>query len=188
MNNAGLSIRRPVVQSLGRLEDFRRTLAVNYEMPATLSMRLLPRMLERGSGHIVNVSTIGVQTGAPNFPAYVASKAALDHFARALRLELGRRPVAITTVHMPLVRTPMLAPSKIYDSFPALSAARAARKIGWAVIRRPLRVAPRWATLVEVLHAGAPTLVAWAFDTLHEPFHRFMARRRRREGREPRDL
>ena len=188
VNNAGRSIRRSVVDY--KAEDLERLVTVNYLGPMALTLGLLPGMLERGDGHVVQVSTIGVQTGAPNFAAYVAAKAASDHFARSLRLELGGRGIDVTTIHVPLVRTAMLAPSRIYEAFPALGVEMAARRVGWAVVKRPIRVAPRWATSLEVVHAVAPGLLQWVFTRGHEPFHAWMARRldrmdtRRRETRE----
>lgn len=173
VNNAGHSVRRPVADY--KPEDLARLMAVNYVGPMTLTLGLLPAMLARGRGHVVQVSTIGVQTGAPNFAAYVAAKAAADHFARTLRLELGGRGIAVTTIQVPLVRTAMLAPTRIYDAFPALGADQAARRIARAIVTRPVRVAPRWTTLLEVVHAVAPGLLQWVFTLGHEPFHRFMA-------------
>jgi short-subunit dehydrogenase len=181
VNNAGRSIRRSVVDY--KAEDLERLMAVNYLGPMALTLGLLPEMLERGDGHVVQVSSIGVQTGAPNFAAYVAAKAASDHFARSLRLELGGRGIDVTTIQLPLVRTAMLAPSRIYEAFPALDTERAARRIGWAVVKRPIRVAPRWATLLEVVHAVAPGLLQWVFTRGHEPFHALMRRRLERMER-----
>lgn len=175
VNNAGRSIRRSVVEC--KTEDLERLMAVNYLGPMTLTLGLLPAMLERCGGHVVQVSTIGVQTGAPNFAAYVASKAAADHFVRSLRLELGGRGIDVTTVHVPLVRTPMMAPTRIYEAFPAQDVEKAAQRIGWAVVKRPIRVAPRWSTLLEVTHAMAPGLLQWVFTHGHEPFHALMSRR-----------
>jgi len=181
VNNAGRSIRRAAVDC--KPEDLERLVAVNYLGPMVLTLGLLPAMVERGFGHIVQVSTIGVQTGAPNFAAYVAAKAASDHFVRSLRLELGGRGIHATTIQVPLVRTAMLAPTRIYEAFPALSVERAARRIGWAVVKRPIRVAPRWATSLEVLHAVAPGLLQWVFTRGHEPFHALMRRRLERMDR-----
>ncbi len=175
VNNAGHSIRRSVTEY--EPEDLERLVAVNYLGPMTLTLGLVPGMLARGGGHVVQVSTIGVQTGAPNFAAYVAAKAASDHFARSIRLELGGRGIDVTTLQVPLVRTAMLAPTRIYNAFPALRSETAARRIGWAVVKRPVRVAPRWATLLEVVHAVTPGLLQWVFTRWHEPFHRAMARR-----------
>ena len=143
-------------------------MAVNYQGPLALTLGLLPAMLAQGRGHIVQISTIGVQTGAPNFAAYVAAKAASDHWVRTLRLELGGRGIDVTTMQVPLVRTPMLAPTRIYEAFPALGVERAARRIGWAVVKRPVRVAPRWTTFLEVMHAVVPGLLQWVFTHGHE--------------------
>lgn len=181
VNNAGHSIRRAVTDY--DADDLVRLAAVNYLGPMVLTLELLPAMLARGGGHVVQVSTIGVQTGAPNFAAYVAAKAASDHFVRTLRLELGGRGIAVTTIQMPLVRTAMLAPTRIYDAFPALDAERAARRIGRAVVTRPVRVAPRWTTALEVVHAVAPGLLQWVFTHGHEPIHRAMGRRLERMQR-----
>ena len=141
-------------------------------------------MVQRGGGHVVQISTIGVQTGAPNFAPYVAAKAAADHFTRTLRLEHGSHGIDVTTIQVPLVRTPMMAPTRIYEAFPALGVERAARRIGWAVVKRPVRVAPRWATALAVLHAAAPGLVQWAFERGHDPFHAWMERRLEKRDRE----
>lgn len=181
VNNAGSSMRRSVVDC--KAKDLERLMAVNYLGPMTLTLGLLPGMLERRSGHVVQVSTIGVQTGAPNFAAYVAAKAAADHFVRSVRLELGGRGIDVTTIQVPLVRTPMLAPTRIYEVFPALGVEKAARRIGWAVVKRPIRVAPRWTTLLEVAHAVAPGLMQWIFTQGHEPFHALMSRRLERRNR-----
>jgi len=175
VHNAGLSIRRPVVDT--KREDLERLVAVDYLGAAALTLALLPPMRARGRGHIVQVSTIGVLTGAPNFAGYVAAKAASDHFARTLRLELGGEGIRVTQIAMPLVRTPMMAPSRIYRAFPALTVERAAERIGWAIVRRPLRVAPRWAIALELLHALHPAPLQWIFTHGHEPFHAWMKRR-----------
>ena len=84
-------------------------------------------MRERKSGHIINVSSIGAQTNTPRFSAYVASKSALDAFSRSIASEIVDDDVYITTVYMPLVRTPMIAPTGIYDAFPTASPGRGGR-------------------------------------------------------------
>ncbi len=120
VNNAGRSIRRSIALSYDRFHDFERTMQLNYFGAVKLIIGLLPHMRERGSGHIVNVSSIGVQTNPPRFSAYVASKAALDAFSRVVASEVIGDGVTFTTIHMPLVRTPMIAPTKMYDAFPTL--------------------------------------------------------------------
>ena len=84
VNNAGRSIRRSIALSLDRFHDFERTMQLNYFGAIRLVMGLLPHMRERGSGHVVNVSSIGAQTNPPRFSAYVASKAALDAWTRVV--------------------------------------------------------------------------------------------------------
>ena len=177
VNNAGMSIRRRVEQSFDRAGDYTRLVEVNYLGPLALTLGLLPGMLARGRGQVVNVSTIGVQAGAPNFSAYVASKGALDQFARSLMLELCRSPVRVTTVILPLVRTPMTRATEAFEGFPALDAQHAARRIGGALIRRPVRVAPAWSTALELGHVLAPGLMRHVFALLHDRGLRWLGRR-----------
>ena len=129
VNNAGRSIRRSIALSYDRFHDFERTMQLNYFGAVKLIIGLLPHMRERGSGHIVNISSIGVQTNPPRFSAYVASKAALDAFTRVVASEVIGDGVTFTTIHMPLVRTPMIAPTKMYDAFPAITPEEAATMI-----------------------------------------------------------
>ncbi|HMY26738.1 MAG TPA: SDR family NAD(P)-dependent oxidoreductase, partial [Solirubrobacterales bacterium] len=121
-----------------------------------LILKLLPRMRERKSGHIINVSSIGVQTNAPRFSAYVASKAALDAFSRCIGSEIIDDKCHITTIHMPLVRTPMIAPTKMYDAFPAISPDEAAEMITDAMIRKPKKVATRLGNFGELMYSLSP--------------------------------
>src|SRR5699024_2687501 len=126
VNNAGRSIRRSVINALDRFHDFERTMQLNYFGALKLIMELLPSMTERKAGHIINISSIGVLTNAPRFSAYVASKAALDAFSRCAASELAHQGVSFTTINMPLVRTPMIAPTKIYNHVPTISPSQAA--------------------------------------------------------------
>ena len=126
VNNAGRSIRRSLALSEDRFHDFERTMQLNYFGAIRLVMGLLPRMREQQHGHVVNISSIGVQTNPPRFSAYVASKAALDAWSNVVASELVGDGVSFSTIHMPLVRTPMIAPTKIYQKFPTISPAQAA--------------------------------------------------------------
>jgi len=156
VNNAGRSIRRSVALSYDRFHDFERTMQLNYFGSLKLILTLLPRMRERKSGHIINISSIGVQTNSPRFSAYVASKAALDAFSRTIASEIVDDKVHITTIHMPLVRTPMIAPTKMYDAFPTISPEEAAEMITDAMIRKPKKVATRLGNFGEALYAISP--------------------------------
>jgi short-subunit dehydrogenase len=156
VNNAGKSIRRSVHLAYHRFHDYQRTMALNYFAPVKLILDLLPVMRERQSGHIINISTIGLQTNTPRFSAYLASKAALDAFSRSIAVEIISDGVHVTTVYMPLVRTPMIAPTKIYDRFPTLSPEQAAGLITDAIRKRPKRIATTLGTIGQLGYAIAP--------------------------------
>ena len=156
VNNAGKSIRRSVSNAYDRFHDYQRTMQLNYFGPVKLILDLLPGMRERGSGHIVNVSTIGLQTNTPRFSAYLASKAALDAFSRSIAPEIIDDGVHVTTVYMPLVRTPMIAPTKIYDRFPTLSPEEAAHLIAEAIRKRPKRIATTLGNIGQLSYAVVP--------------------------------
>jgi NAD(P)-dependent dehydrogenase (short-subunit alcohol dehydrogenase family) len=159
VNNAGRSIRRSVKLSYDRFHDFERTVGLNYLAPVKLMLGLLPHMRERGSGHVVNVSSIGVQTNPPRFSAYVASKAALDAWTRVVSSETIGDNVTFTTIHMPLVKTPMIAPTKMYDSFPTITPDEAADLVCEAIRAKPKQINTRLGTFGEVAYALAPKAV-----------------------------
>jgi NAD(P)-dependent dehydrogenase (short-subunit alcohol dehydrogenase family) len=156
VNNAGRSIRRSVGLAYERFHDYERTIQLNYLGAVRLILALLPSMRARKSGHIINISSIGTQTNPPRFSAYVASKAALDAFSRVIASEVVDDGVHLTTIHMPLVRTPMIAPTRMYDVFPAISPEEAAEMIAGAMINQPKKVATRLGTFGELLYAVAP--------------------------------
>jgi short-subunit dehydrogenase len=156
VNNAGKSIRRSVDRSYDRFHDYQRTMALNYFAPVKLMLDLLPVMRERGGGHIINISTIGLQINTPRFAAYLASKAALDAFSRSIGPEVIGDGVHITTVYMPLVRTPMIAPTKIYDRLPTLNPEQAANMITEAIRKRPKKIATTLGNIGQLTYAIAP--------------------------------
>jgi NAD(P)-dependent dehydrogenase (short-subunit alcohol dehydrogenase family) len=159
INNAGRSIRRSVARSYDRFHDFERTMRLNYFGALKLILAFMPGMRERRSGHIVNVSSIGVQTNTPRFSAYVASKSALDAFSRCTAPEVVGDGVKFTTVYMPLVQTPMIAPTDMYKAFPTLTPDEAAQMLCDAMIDKPKRIASRLGTFGEVLYAMSPKSV-----------------------------
>ncbi len=159
VNNAGRSIRRGIALSQDRFHDFERTMQLNYFGAIRMVMRLLPHMREGGGGHVVNVSSIGVQTSPPRFSAYVASKAALDAWTRCVASEAVGDGVTFTTIHMPLVRTPMIAPTKMYDAFPTITPDDAADLICEAIRAKPKQINTRLGTFGEVAYALAPKAV-----------------------------
>jgi NAD(P)-dependent dehydrogenase (short-subunit alcohol dehydrogenase family) len=170
VNNAGRSIRRSVARSYDRFHDFERTMQLNYFGALKLILAFLPAMRERKSGHIINVSSIGVQTNTPRFSAYVASKAALDAFSRCVAPECVADNVKFTTVYMPLVRTPMIAPTDIYKAFPTLTPEEAAKMLTDAMIDKPKRMASRLGTFGEIAYSVSPKSVDIVLNTAYNLF------------------
>jgi len=170
VNNAGRSIRRSVALSYDRFHDFERTIKLNYLGTIKLIMGFLPHMRQRRSGHVINVSSIGVQTNPPRFSAYVASKAALDAWTRVVGSESISDNVHFTTIHMPLVRTPMIAPTKIYDSFPTISPDEAADLICEAIRAKPKHLGTRLGTFGEVAYTLAPKAVDQILSAAYKVF------------------
>jgi NAD(P)-dependent dehydrogenase (short-subunit alcohol dehydrogenase family) len=170
VNNAGRSIRRSIALSYDRFHDFERTMELNYFGSLRLIMGVLPSMTERRRGHIINISSIGVLANAPRFSAYVASKAALDAFSRCAQAEFSDAGITFTTINMPLVRTPMIGPTKMYDNVPTLTPDEAAEMVVEAIIERPSRIATRLGVFSAVLNAVAPKLYEVVMNTA---FHLF---------------
>ncbi len=170
VNNAGRSIRRSLKLSQDRFHDFERTMQLNYFGAIRLVMGLVPKMREQRRGHVVNISSIGVQTNPPRFSAYVASKAALDSWSNVVASELVGDGITFTSIHMPLVRTPMIAPTKLYDRFPTISPAQAADLVIEAMVERPHEINTLLGNAGAVAHTVAPKL---AFRILNMAYHVF---------------
>lgn len=170
VNNAGRSIRRSIALSCDRFHDFERTMQLNYFGSLRLILRALPHMSERRRGHVINISSIGVLTNSPRFSAYVASKAALDAFSRCASAEYSDTGIAFTTINMPLVRTPMIAPTKMYDNVPTISPEEAAAFVKQAVIYRPQRVATRMGIFAQTMHSVAPKVAEIVMNSAFRMF------------------
>ena len=171
INNAGRSIRRAIENSYDRFHDFERTMQLNYFGSLRLTLALLPSMSARKSGQVINISSIGVLTNSPRFSAYVASKAALDAFTRCAASEYSDRGIYFTTINMPLVRTPMIAPTDIYKNMPfIISPDEAADMVAQAVIYHPVRVASGLGVFGQILHALAPRVAQIVMNTAYRMF------------------
>ncbi|HSI81460.1 MAG TPA: SDR family oxidoreductase [Solirubrobacterales bacterium] len=170
INNAGRSIRRSIALSYDRFHDFERTMQLNYFGAVKLILHFLPGMRERKQGQLINISSIGVQTNTPRFSAYVASKAALDAFSRCIASEVIDDGVYITTIHMPLVRTPMIAPTGMYRRFPTITPEEAAEMICEAIIHRPKRIATPLGTLGQLLYALNPRSIDYILNSAYHLF------------------
>jgi NAD(P)-dependent dehydrogenase (short-subunit alcohol dehydrogenase family) len=187
VNNAGRSIRRSIENSYERFHDFERTMQLNYFGALRLILSILPSMRKRSKGrkggHIINVSSIGVQTNTPRFSAYVASKAALDAWSRCVASEVVDDGVSITTIHMPLVRTPMIAPTKMYDAFPTITPDQAAEMITTAMITKPKKVATRLGNFGELLYNVAPKASDAILNTAYKLFPESSAAKGKEDGK-----
>ena len=170
VNNAGRSIRRAVESSYDRFHDYERTMQLNYFGCLRVTMGLLPGMVAQRKGHVVNISSIGVLTNAPRFSAYVASKAALDAWTRCASSEFADQGISFTTINMPLVRTPMIAPTGLYNNVPTLSPEEAADMIAQACIFKPVRIATRLGITGQVLHALVPRVAQIVMNTSFRMF------------------
>ena len=170
INNAGRSIRRAIASSYDRFHDFERTMQLNYFGSLRLILGFLPKMTERHRGHIINISSIGVLTNAPRFSAYVSSKAALDAFSRCAQAEFSDQGINFTTINMPLVKTPMIAPTKMYESVPTLSPEEAADLVVGAIIERPVRVATRTGIFAQLFYSVSPRAYEIVMNTAFRLF------------------
>jgi NAD(P)-dependent dehydrogenase (short-subunit alcohol dehydrogenase family) len=170
INNAGRSIRRAIEGSYDRFHDFERTMQLNYFGCLRVTMGFLPGMVAKRKGHVVNISSIGVLTNAPRFSAYVASKSALDAWTRCASSEFADQGITFTTINMPLVRTPMIAPTKIYQNVPTLAPEEAADMIAQACIFKPVRIATRLGITGQVMHALVPRVAQIVMNTSFRMF------------------
>ncbi len=158
VNNAGRSIRRSVHESVNRFHDFERTMDINYFGAVKIILNFLPGMIERKTGQIVNISSIGVLANSPRFGAYVASKSALDAFSRCLAAEVKGDNITITNIFMPLVRTPMIAPTKLYKYMPALMPNQAALMVAKAIVDKPNSIASGMGKFASATYSLAPAI------------------------------
>ncbi len=185
VNNAGRSIRRAIENSFERFHDFERTMQLNYFGCLKVTMTVLPGMIQQKRGHILNISSIGVLTNAPRFSAYVASKSALDAWTRCAASEFADRGIHFTTINMPLVKTPMIAPTKLYDQVPTLTPEEAAGLVCDAIIHKPVRVASRLGIFGQTLHALVPRVAQIIMNTTFRMFPDSEAAKKRTTGEPP---
>ncbi len=185
VNNAGRSIRRGIENSFDRFHDFERTMEVNYFGALRLTMGFIPGMLKKRNGQVVNISSIGVLTNAPRFSAYVASKAAMDAWTRCAASEFADRRIEFTTINMPLVKTPMISPTKFYEQVPTLSPEEAANLVVDAIIHKQVRIATRLGIFGAVLHSMMPKVAQIIMNTSFRMFPDSIAATQSKEGASP---
>jgi len=185
INNAGRSIRRAIESSYDRFHDYERTMQLNYFGCLRVTTGFLPGMVAKRKGHVVNISSIGVLTNAPRFSAYVASKAALDAWTRCASSEFADQGISFTTINMPLVRTPMIAPTGLYNNVPTLSPEEAADMIAQACIFKPVRIATRLGITGQILHAALPRVAQIVMNTTFRMFPDSSAAKGAKPGDKP---
>ncbi|MEO8743723.1 MAG: SDR family oxidoreductase [Candidatus Dormiibacterota bacterium] len=183
INNAGRSIRRSIEASYDRFHDYQRTMQLNYFGAVRLILAVLPGMRQRRLGHIINISSIGTQAYPPRFGAYVACKSALAALSRCIGPEVWDDGVAITNIHMPLVRTPMIAPTGIYKNFPTSSPEEAAELVASAILTRAPEVSTRLGKLGETVNTIAPGLLQFVMTGAYHVFADTASKDGKREER-----
>ncbi len=170
INNAGRSIRRSISESYDRMHDFERTMEVNYFGTVRITMALLPEMCRKGDGHVIGISTIGTQVNLPRFSAYVASKSAMEAWMRSAAAEYFERGIRFTIVNFPLVRTPMIAPTKIYEHASVLTPEQAAGMVAEAIINRTARQATGLGMFGNLMQTISPRLLLLIMSVLYQVF------------------
>lgn len=180
VNNAAHSIRRPITESLDRVHDYERTININYLAAVRMTLGLMPRFLEQGHGHVVVSTSMSTQVPIPLFSAYLASKSALESFARSLSAELGDRGITTTMVHFPMVRTEMALATDIYEAMPMLSPRKAAGWLVKAAEARPTRITTMTGRLGDLGMATAPGVITAVTRPLFRRMDASLARRTRR--------
>jgi len=167
VNNAGRSIRRSVSASTDRLHDYERVMAVNYFGAVRMVLALLPHWQARRFGHVVNVSSAGVQARNPKYSSYLPSKAALDAFTDVVASETLSDNITFTTIHMPLVQTPMIVPSGRLNPVPPISAEHAAAMVVRALVEKPVRIDTPLGTLADAGQYLTPKLARRVLHQLY---------------------
>jgi short-subunit dehydrogenase len=107
VNNAGIPKRRHVTKL--DIETVDSVMAINYSSPVRLTLALLPQMLERDSGLIVNIASVAATLSSPGESAYDASKAALAVFSEAMAIDLWETGVEIMVVYPGLFDTELFS-------------------------------------------------------------------------------
>jgi thioester reductase-like protein/short-subunit dehydrogenase len=158
VNNAGRSIRRSVVNATDRFHDYERVMAVNYFGAVRMVLALLPHWRERRFGHVVNVSSAGVQARSPKYSSYLPTKAALDAFSEVVGTETLSDHITFTNIHMPLVATPMIVPSRRLNPVPPISPEHAAAMVVRGLVDKPARIDTPVGTLAEAGNYFTPKL------------------------------
>lgn len=168
VSNAGHSIHRDLVSYVDRLHDVTRLAGVNLLGPVALALPILVAMRRARRGQLISVGTVGMALPGPGWSVYTATKAGFDAWLRSVSPELAADGVAVTSIHLPLTRTAMSAPTYARTRLPALSADDAATWVCRAALTRARVISPWWGRLGAVATAAFPS----AADRLAEAIWR----------------
>ena len=187
VNNAGRSIRRSVALSYDRFHDYERTIQLNYLGTIKLILGLLPHMREKQAPATSSTSPRSAcrPTRRASPPTSPRSRRWTRSRASSSSETIGDN-VTFTTIHMPLVRTAMIAPTKMYDSFPTISPDEAADLICEAIRAKPKQINTRLGTFGEVLYAIAPKAVDQILHMAYKVFPESSAAKGDKDGQEQR--
>ena len=176
VNNAGVEFTGPFISR--DVPSLEREVQVNLLAPMLLTHALLPGMLERGRGNIVNVASIAGKLALPYFAAYVATKSGLAAFTRSLSAEYGSDPVAFSTVFPGLIRGAGMGATISRSE----RATRTPQDVGAAVVkairenRLEIVVSAQRTTLPSVVSALAPRLGVRAMRRMRPQLTRLLER------------
>ena len=113
INNAGWGKTGPILKA--KREDWDATFRVNLRAPMVLSQLVLPKLMEKGEGAIINISSVSGKSGQANTAAYSASKFGLIGFTESLYEEVREYGIKVTVILPGFVDTPMIPPIKRLD-------------------------------------------------------------------------
>ncbi|MGI8661897.1 MAG: SDR family NAD(P)-dependent oxidoreductase [Acidimicrobiales bacterium] len=116
VNNAGIPKRRAVLDL--RLDEVDDVMALNYLSPVRLTLALLPRMVARGGGRVVTISSVAARLGPPHEASYAASKAAIAAFMECAAVDLDGTGVLFHLVNPGIIDTDLFT---LPDNEPSLS-------------------------------------------------------------------
>lgn len=161
--NAGKSIHRKLIDSIGRLHDFDRTMDTNYRSLVALSLTLQP-CLKASKGKIIYTSSISTLfPSAPGWSAYHASKEAANVWCKTADAEYSTFGVRVKVAYMPLVHTAMSDVNVTYKNMPAYSAKEAADILLYLAMNRRHCYMPWWARVSSPIATLVSPLVRFVY-------------------------
>jgi short-subunit dehydrogenase len=196
VNNAGVEYAKSFPEQTR--EELEQTTAINLLAVMELTRVILPGMIERGTGHVVNIASAAGKVAAPYLAAYTATKHGVVGFTHALRAEVGSKPVGFTVVCPIFVsRVGMYGRIEhLIPDPPREMSTRPPEAVGEAVLegirknRAQIIVADRTIKALSVLYAAAPRVFARIAhnERIREQSQRFIRARQQLGEQEPAEL